>query len=150
MLRLVVLCLVLALPSLAVAQVVTDCEPSLAQARSIAEPWEDNILSLANGDVRLAVIDAIEPGAVPFHLMVLTPPYDELGARLCWVVSLDAQGFGFSALTLAGLLKDSDSAGRLVLTLQAARWNDSTGGPDPALLHIVIDPQTGEVSARLD
>ncbi len=139
--RLVSLFFALVLPSLASAQVVTDCEPTLAQARSIAEPWEDNTLMLAGGDVRLAIIDAIEPGAVPYHLMVLTPPFDELGARLCWVVSYSADGFGFSSLTLEGLVKETDSDGRLVLTLQAGRYNDSTGVTDPAVLHLLIDPR---------
>ena len=60
----------------AVAQQVRDCD-WLASAWNLAEPWEENTRTFANGAVRLALLDAIEPGAVPFHLLVLSPPWDE-------------------------------------------------------------------------
>lgn len=139
----------LVLASTAGAQVVRDCDPLLAQARNIAEPWEQSILTLLDGEIRLAVIDAIEPGAVPFHLMILTPPYDEHGARVCHVVSRTADVFGFSALTLAGMVTTTDAAGRLNLRLQAGTYNDQTGATDPGVLTVIIDPLKGQVTARM-
>lgn len=132
------------------AQVVWDCAPDLAQARNIAEPWEQNTLTLAGGEVRLAVIDAVEPGAVPFHLMVLTPPYDEHGVRRCHLVSATADVFGFSALTLDGILVRDLSDGTLDLELRAGIWNDDEASVGPARLHLSLDPVLGNLSARLE
>lgn len=147
--RLAPAALLLALGAPLQAQVVWDCAPDLAQARNIAEPWEQNTLTLADGEVRLAVIDAIEPGAVPFHLMVLTPPYDEHGARRCHLVSATADVFGFSALTLDGIVVRALPDGTLDLDLGAGIWNDSDGSVAPARLHLTLDPARGTLSARM-
>lgn len=137
------------LPGVTAAQVVTDCTPWTAQAANIAEPWEANTATFANGEIRVAVLDAIEPGAVPFHLLVLTPPRDELGARICRLVSLTEGGFGFSALSLEDLAAGYDPARGLTLVLAAATWDDNRGGPAPALLEVTVNQARGEVTARL-
>lgn len=144
------LALVLALlPAAASAQAVRDCDAWITQARNIAEPWEEHTATFANGDVRIAVMDAIEPGAVPFHLMVLTPPRDELGARVCRLVSLNRAGFGFANLTLDGMERSYDPTRGLTLTLQAAVWSDSSNGPVPARLTVTVNQATGQVTAAL-
>lgn len=147
--RPILLSLALLLSSPVTAQVVGECNPALAQADSIVEPWEDNTLTVSAGEVRLAVLDAIEPGAVPYHLLILTPPYGELGARMCWLVSQGAGGIGFSSLTLAGRSVATDAIGRVTLVLQAGTFNDITGVSDPATLSLTIDPSTGVVTAQM-
>ena len=57
-----VLLLVLASAAHASAQSVEDCDWR-ASAQALIEPWEDNTRTFANGDVRLAVTDTIEPAA---------------------------------------------------------------------------------------
>ncbi|MCC7321467.1 MAG: hypothetical protein IT542_10895 [Rubellimicrobium sp.] len=136
-------------PAVAAAQSVGECEGWRAEARSIAEPWERNTATFANGAVRIAVMDAVEPGAAAFHLLVLTPPLDELGVPLCRMVSLDADGFGFAWLELDGMERSYDPARGLTLRLHAARWDESAGTPAPALLEVTINQATGQVSARL-
>lgn len=148
MIRPVILALAL-LPAAATAQVVSECDGWMALARNIAEPWEDNTATFANGAVRIAVLDAIEPGAMPLHLMVLTPPWDELGGRVCRIVSHSAGGIGFNALTLAGMERAYDPATGLSLTLRAAIWDGDTGAPRPVRLSVSINQATGRVSAAL-
>ncbi|CAN0606350.1 unnamed protein product, partial [Ectocarpus sp. 12 AP-2014] len=76
-------------PSL--AQSVGDCDWR-ASAQALVEPWDapENTRTFANGDVRLAIIDTIEPAAGAFHLIILSPPYDEVGGRQCQVVSTNS------------------------------------------------------------
>lgn len=99
-----ILAAVLALPTTpALAQVVTPCARDFAaQAQNITEPWEQNIRSFANGAVRIALMDTVEPAGTPFHLLVISPPRDELGSRQCRLISA-AAGAGFAAMDLAGL-----------------------------------------------
>ena len=59
----------------AVAQEVWECDWRNT-ASSIFEPWEEFTRTFANGAVRIAVIDMVEPGGAPLHLLVLSPPYD--------------------------------------------------------------------------
>jgi hypothetical protein len=137
-------------PFPAQAQSVGECGGWQTDARNIAEPWEENTATFANGDVRVAVLDTIEPGAVPFHLMVLSPPYDELGARSCALVSLSAEGMGFPALTLRGLRADYDPAKGLVLTVEAAVWSEDMSETLPVQLRVGINQQTGVVTAGFE
>ena len=113
-----------ALPLAAAAQSVGDCGDWLSSAQALAEPWEQNTRTFANGDVRLAVIDAIEPGAAAFHLMVLTPPYDELGGRVCKVISYQP-GFGFYAMHFENLQASYDPAAGLRFDLPVEIWIDT-------------------------
>ena len=78
------------LPARAVT--VTTCD-GLASVQSIAEPWEANTRTFANGDIRLVVLDTIEPAAGAFHLAILHPPRDELGSPMCSQIALPSWGF---------------------------------------------------------
>ena len=143
------LALVLALatlPAAATAQSVGECGDWLASAQAIAEPWEDYTRTFANGNVRLAVIDAIEPGAAAFHLLVLTPPYDELGARVCAVVSYDA-GFGFYAMHFENLAASYDPARGLTFAIPVEIWIDTYSVVRGLIT--TVNQATGEVRAEL-
>ncbi|MDQ2095845.1 hypothetical protein [Rhodalgimonas zhirmunskyi] len=90
-----VLFALLAAPQMAAAQSVSECDWR-ASAANMIEPWEKNTLSYSNGAVRVAALDTIDPAATPIHLLVLSPPADELGARQCRIISSEGgQGFAF-------------------------------------------------------
>jgi len=137
------------MPGLAVAQMVTPCDGYAAAAQSLAEPWEANTRLYANGAVRLAVMDTVEPAAAAFHLMILSPPYDELGLRQCALVS-GAEGGGFAGLNLGVTEARYDPAQGLIFAIEATRWLPDTDSYVPATLHVVLNQSTGAIGARLD
>ena len=107
--------LALALP--VAAQTVEECDWRAA-AQALIEPWEENTRTFANGDVRLALTDVIEPAAGAFHLVILSPPFDELGGRQCRVVSA-VGSTGFAGLTLVGMTSAYDPSIGLTFTFDA-------------------------------
>lgn len=118
-----------------------------ADARGIVEPWEDHIRSFANGAVRVALIDTVEPAAGALHLLVLTPPYTAgMGERHCWVVGWD-QGIGFVSLDFAGMVPGYDPARGLSLVLPARFYDPALEFSNIGLLEVVINQATGEVTA---
>lgn len=137
-----------ALAAPASAQSIEDCDWR-ASLHAMAEPWEDNTRTFANGNVRLAVTDTIEPAAGAFHLAILSPPYDELGGRQCQVISADGN-IGFAGLTLDDMTSDYDPAIGLTFTLKAGAYNPETGGTLPQTLTITLNQATGEITASTD
>ena len=89
-----------ALATPAAAQEAVPCDWA-ARADGIVEPWEDNTATFANGAVRLALIDTVEPAAGAFHLLILSPPLGELGERQCRTLGIG--GMGFAGLDFASL-----------------------------------------------
>ena len=126
----------------AVAGDVHECDFA-AHAANIAEPWETNTRTFANGAVRIAVLDTTEPAAAAFHLLILSPPYAELGLRQCRVVSFD-EAYGYGSLTLAGMAAGYDPAIGLTLELPITVYNPETALFDPGLA--VCDDQPGHGS----
>lgn len=130
------------------AQTVEDCDWR-ASLHAMAEPWEESTRTFANGDVRLAVTDVIEPAAGAFHLIILSPPYDELGGRQCQVISASGS-IGFSGLTLDGMTSAYDPATGLTFMLQAGAYNPETGGTIPQALTVTLNQANGEITASAD
>ncbi|WP_349035664.1 hypothetical protein [Pseudotabrizicola sp. 4114] len=139
--------LALALASPAAAQDVAECDWRAA-AQAIAEPWEDNTATFANGAIRLAVMDVQEPAAGAYHLLILSPPRNELGERQCRVMSADGS-FGFAGVSVAGATARYDPATGLTVSLSAKR---SSGGDvfTDTVLHVTINQATGAITGRLD
>ena len=131
----------------AAAQEVRQCD-ELASAQAIAEPWDENTRTFANDRVRLAIIDTLEPAAAAFHLMILSPPYDELGSRQCRLVGLGNK-LGFAGLSLDGLSSSYDPAKGLTWELPATVYDAATGGFQQAPLSVTIDQSSGEITAGL-
>ncbi|MDO5612418.1 MAG: hypothetical protein Q4G14_04135 [Paracoccus sp. (in: a-proteobacteria)] len=146
--------LALALTTLpAAAQSVNPCG-AWTRAEAIAEPWEQMSASYADGAVRLAQIDSIEPAAASVHLLILSPPYDEAQARQCRVVSLsraEAGGWpaGFYALDFPARSVTYDPAKGLEVTMPAQTSVPETGSGAPATLSVTINQATGQITARL-
>ena len=139
----VAFCLIFTIP--VQAQAIIDCSSWQASARNIPEPWADNTRTFANGNIRVALLDTIEPAAGAFYLMVITPPYDELGSRACWIVADQDGGIGFMGLEFRQLGASYDPATGLTLRLPATLFAPSTGGFDPAILAVTINQATGDV-----
>ncbi|MCB6177664.1 hypothetical protein LHP98_05920 [Rhodobacter sp. Har01] len=136
--------------SAAAAQAVTvaDCGDHRSDVRAIAEPWEANTRTFAKGDIRVVVIDTIEPGAGAFHLLVLHPPFDEMGGPQCHVVSVNDY-FGFAGMDLGPAGAAYDPARGLTVTLPVSLWNEDGGDFADALLSVTINQASGAVTASV-
>lgn len=126
------------------AQTVGDCDWR-ASAQAIVEPWDQNTRTFANGDVRLALIDAIEPALGAFHILVLSPPYDELGGRQCQVVSWN-DSIGFAGVDWAALEPGYDPAIGLFFNVPVDVFLDGTDYATPLFLFFSLNQSTGEIA----
>ncbi len=130
-----------------VAQSVSLCDWQ-ASAQALVEPWEQNTRLFANGDVRLAAIDTVEPAAGAAYLLVLSPPRNELGERQCRVVGFDEQ-LGFAAIYFEGLVADYDPAVGLLfdvpVQIVTADQSFSNGG----MLSLTLNQSTGEMTTKM-
>lgn len=133
----------------ALAQSVEPCDWR-ASAQALVEPWDSaqNTRTFANGDVRLAITDTIEPAAGAFHLMVLSPPFDEVGARQCRVVSANGST-GFAGLTLDAMSADYDPAVGLVFLVPANGYDPKTSDFTAQTLRLTLNQATGALTAQL-
>ena len=136
-----------AIPTFSVAQSVTDCDQR-ARADSIVEPWSDNSRTFANGAVRVALLDSIEPASGAFHLLVLSPPFDQMGARQCKLVSLDG-ALGFAGLDFTAMRASYDPARGLTLRMPGQAFSPADGVAHPIRLSVTINQATGKISASV-
>lgn len=116
-----------------------------ARADNIAEPWEENTRTFAEGKVRLALLDTAEPAAAAFHVFVLSPPYDELGLRQCRTIGLN--GMGFAGADFGSLQAAYDPAVGLIFTMTVQVYD----GMDytPRTLRFTLNQATGDIGAQL-
>ena len=145
MMRLLTAVAALFIATAAQAQIVTECDWR-SDAQFIAEPWEQNTRIFANGAVRVAMIDTWEPAAIPFHVMVISPPHDELGFRQCRIITGDNGGFAshaFEAMTAS-----YDPARGLTLHLPVAIWLGDMNSVWRGL-EFTVNQATGSIDARL-
>lgn len=126
------------------AQQVTPCDWQ-ASAENIPEPWEKHSRTFANGAVRLAVIDTVEPAAGAFWLLILSPPHDELGARQCRLVG--GRDMGFGGMAFAGLTASYEPSTGLSFSLPV-RGFDGERALDRTL-RVTLDQATGAIAAVL-
>jgi hypothetical protein len=131
-------------PAFAGQAVVQECG-ELTSVASVAEPWEDNTRTFANGAVRLTILDTGEPAAASYHLVVLSPPYDELGFRQCRVVSFNQGWFGFGFLSFERMEASYDPATGLQVVMDMGLYNAETGLNDAVALAVTINQGTGAV-----
>lgn len=128
----------------AVAQTAFPCDWQ-ARADTIVEPWEDNSATFANGAVRVALLDTIEPAAAAAYLLVIHPPVDEIGGRTCTVIGLD-DGLGYAAIFFSDLTASYDPAVGLTLKVPAIIYLPEQNFQNSALLTVVINQSTGDVA----
>ena len=136
------------------AQQVTDCvtengQNFLDSTRAIVEPWEENTRTFSNGKVRLIYVDTDEPVYASAHLIILSPPYDEIGSRQCKIVSTQ-NGLGFASLTLDGMIVDYDPAIGLAFEITVGQYNFEAETVSKAILTVVVNQATGLVTAAFE
>ena len=145
--KLILAAALVALTSAAQAQTVTTCERWEANARNLAEPWEDNTRTFANGNIRLAVVDTIEPAAGSFHLLILSPPLGVLGDPQCRMISNDSTGF--TSIDFGSLTAGYDPQTGLGLDMFVRVYNPNTADFDGKGLGLTINQATGAIGANL-
>lgn len=138
------------LPALAAAQetivTVQDCDWQ-ASARNIVEPWEAHSRTFSNGKTRLALMDTIEPAAGWAWMLVLSPPYSELGDRQCKVIGLN--GMGFAGMEFGALTADYDPATGLTFTVPVSVYDPATAMPGAATLRFTLNQATGAIDGDI-
>ena len=139
------LSLLLLLPGLAAAQVVEPCDWR-ANPDAIPEPWEAHTRTFANGEIRVALLDNIEPAAGAFYLLILHPPRMELGERQCSIVALN-NNIGYAALSFSELEAGYDPARGLTLTLPGILYLPEENFQNSLILNVTVNQSTGEVTA---
>ncbi|MBC9247815.1 hypothetical protein H4P12_14130 [Paracoccus sp. 11-3] len=138
----------------AFAQSVGDCG-EWTSARNLPEPWEDSTATYADGNVRLAILDTLEPAAAAVHLMVISPPLNELGERQCKTVSFsgppDSEGWpsGFMSVDFSGRQAAYNPQTGLQIAFPIQVFNPDTADGDHGELNITINQQTGEIMAEV-
>ncbi|PYC49014.1 hypothetical protein DI396_02820 [Litorivita pollutaquae] len=137
------------LPTALTAQQVSDCEGGIARADNLMEPWEETSRTFSGGRTRIAVLDRIEPALGAFHLMILSPPFDALGARQCRVVSYRAT-MGFARLRFEDLQSTYDPLKGLGLRLPVESFDGQGDAPVAGQLQVIVNQATGEISATLE
>lgn len=116
-----------------------------AHVDNIAEPWEDNIATFSNGAIRVALLDTIEPASASAYLLILHPPTNEMGVRVCTSVGLD-DGLGYAAMFFEDLTSSYSPETGLVLTIPAIIFLPEQSFQNSALVKITINQASGEVS----
>lgn len=129
----------------ALAENVRDCDTS-DRVELIAEPWEENTATFSNGAIRVAVLDRVEPAVASMHLLVLTPPTNEAGMRVCKVISADAAGKGFAFIDFVHRKVGYDPAAGVTVEMEVTP-------ADPAVargrLLVTMSQDRGRVTARM-
>ncbi|MDC0739227.1 hypothetical protein N6L24_13145 [Cognatishimia sp. SS12] len=132
----------------AMAQEISECDWQ-ARADAIYEPWEEFSRSYANGAVRLALLDTIEPAAGSFHLLVLSPPYDEVGGRQCRTIGV-AGGMGFSGIGFEELNAHYDPDVGLIFDVQVMYFDSEFDDFSSGDLYFNLNQDTGVIEAFLE
>ena len=132
----------------AAAAEVRPCDDGHAsRAEAIAEPWEDNTRTFASGAVRVALMDTAKSAPAPFHLMILSPPYDKLGIRQCRLVSFEGIT-GYASMSFEGLESGYDPETGLRLGVPMRVYNEETTLFEEGILEIVLNVATGGISVE--
>lgn len=132
----------------ALAQEVVECDWQ-ARADAIYEPWEEFSRTFANGDVRLAMLDTIEPAAGSFHMLVLSPPYDELGGRQCRTIGFGG-GAGFSGIGFEGLVAEYNPAIGLIFGVPVQYYDGELADFASGNLLFTLNQADGTIEAFLE
>ena len=117
--------------------------PYRATAEAVAEPWEENTRSFADGKVRIAVMDTGEPAYGAYYLMIMYWAGGEM--RTCELVS---QGdVGFVGMTLNGMEASYKAGLGLVLKVPTSFYNPVEDAFEDGAIEVLIDRAANSVTA---
>lgn len=151
MIRAALVLALLAAPALAAGDAggiaAVDCGDA-TRADTIVEPWADNTATYAGGEVRIALLDMVEPAAAALKLLVISPPRDELGLRQCRVIGTPG-GLGFADMDFAARSASYDPQRGLTISLPA-RLPLPGGDPDDGWfqLSLTLNQKTGQIALQ--
>ena len=123
---------------------VRACDDVETGAAFIAEPWEANTRTFANGDVRIAIHDHLEPAAAAYVLLVLSPPRDVLGMPTCRVISFEG-ATGYADMSFDGLQAAYDPTIGLTIDVPIAVGPEAI---DQGIIAITLNLATGALDAQ--
>ncbi|MEO0343795.1 MAG: hypothetical protein AAF198_10195 [Pseudomonadota bacterium] len=115
---------------------------------AIVEPWEAHTARFANGEVRVVMIDAIEPAAAALYLVVISPPYAELGQRSCKVIGY--KGAGFSGIDFSSLTSTYDQSAGLQFSIDVKVPNEDLILFLDAQLYFGLDQRVGPYDPQIE
>ena len=130
------------------AQVAQSCDWR-ARADAIVEPWDAHTKTFSNGEVRVALLDVLEPAAGSVYLLLLHPPRAELGERTCTVIG-QSDNFGYAGIMFDELSASYDPATGLTLTVPAIIYLPEASFKNSALVRVMINQATGDVQVTQD
>lgn len=129
------------------AQNVSECD-WVSGAQNIPEPWEQNTQTFSNGQVRLALLDTVEPAAAAFYLLIISPPLDEVGAPQCRVIGRDT-GMGYAGISFQELSADYEASRGLIFQVPATIYlPEEDDFSNSAKLEITLNQATGEITVE--
>lgn len=128
------------------AQSAVPCD-ARAHPDAIVEPWSDHTRTFAEGAVRVALLDTIEPAAAAYYLMILHPPYDEVGQRRCTLIGQN-NGAGYQFFYFDDLYATYDPAQGLVLQIPAIIHLPDQNFQNSAYLYMSVNQATGDVAVK--
>ena len=129
----------------AYAQDIVECSWQ-SSAANLVEPWENYTQTFSNGKTRIALIDTLEPAAGAVWLLILSPPYNELGDRQCRLVGHG--GMGFMDLDFAALAASYDPARGLIFVLPGKVYGDGVNNWD-IMVALTLNQATGEITKEI-
>jgi len=129
------------------ALTVSPCD-WVASAQALVEPWEEYSRTYSNGKTRIALLDTVEPAAGAFHILVLSPPYNELGDRQCRVISV-SEGQGFMGIDFGALSARYDPSIGLMFRVPVQFYDEATGFGRPARLDFTLNQATGHIGLSM-
>lgn len=103
---------------------VRDCDFA-ASLQTLVEPWEKNIRSYYNGQVRVALVDTWgEPACCSTHLLIMIPSNEAPAeGRVCKVVG-DKGTTGFQAIAIDKIKTSYDAKRGLLISFPYKRYID--------------------------
>lgn len=130
------------------AQEVSPCDDR-AWPDAIVEPWESHTRTFANGDVRVAVLDTIEPALGAYFFLVLSPPYDDMGGRVCQMVGFHG-GAGFTNIRFETLEAEYVPSRGLEMQMLVRIADLESDFTNVAKLWVTLNQASGEITTFME
>lgn len=126
---------------------VRECDFA-ASLQTLVEPWEKNIRSYYNGQVRVALVDTWgEPACCSTHLLIMIPNNDETEhSRICKVVG-DKGANGYQAIAIDKIRTRYDAGRGLLIEYPYKRYIDGAKF-QPGVGRVRVNLQKGTVKVE--
>jgi hypothetical protein len=126
---------------------VRDCDFA-ASLQTLVEPWEKNIRSYYNGQVRVALVDTWgEPACCSTHLLIMMPNNDQTEhSRICKVVG-DKGTNGYQAIAIDKIKTRYDANRGLLIEFPFKRYIDGVKFT-PGVGRVRVNVQQGTVTVE--